>query len=717
MFYKNEAEIMKNWGLYSSPSPQKLEPNPPKALCSFICLTYNHASYIEECLHGFLEQETSFPFEILIHDDCSTDGTDEIIKAYADKYPNIIKPFYEKENQYSQGKVIEFYDRLHKNAGKYVAFCEGDDYWDDPKKIETQVRFLESNPDFVACYHECLQPDDKGQTFLYDKLEKDKESEAITLQRREVFMSLRTLCHRNVIDYSDPLIARYASRIFNGDVFVNALLGAHGKVKYLSSIAPAYYRFHQGGVYSSLDEEDRIANIIRTLYYIGAYHSREGDQDLASVWLRESIFSLIDQKQIGLSHDDNLYLARALFYKQGLRLPLKLALIMAFPTPYYLVRRLRDGLRRLRSSFQIKTDIKDIYYREFEREGIPRNLKNFFARKLRRFKDKRFNKHRLSALNATIEAFIKAGALGVCKQESKFARPRLVVSLTSYPKRICQIHYTIYSLLSQSYKPDKLVLWLSKEEFPNGLDSLPAILLRLQRYGLDIRWCEGNLKSYKKIIPSLEVFKEAVIVIADDDALYAPDWLEKLATAYEKDPTSIHCHWAGLVSLDSNLALRPYSEWGNVSNLGDGRLRPSFLHMATGIGGVLYPPNSLHEDVLDSKTFMRLCPLGDDLWLWALALLKGTKINIVPNNRDKIVITDWGTQDDALWRINCDGGYNDSQLQNLLAHYPKLQTILEAAIAEANNLDVGGGGGGIPAEFGTPNHAHKPKQKAPTHPS
>lgn len=121
-----------------------------KTMVSIICLTYNHAPYIQECLDGFLMQKTDFPFEVIIHDDASTDGTTDIIRKYAAKYPNIIKPIFQKENQYSKHKNfgIIIQNCFNQAIGKYIAYCEGDDYWIDANKLQLQVDFLERNLDY-----------------------------------------------------------------------------------------------------------------------------------------------------------------------------------------------------------------------------------------------------------------------------------------------------------------------------------------------------------------------------------------------------------------------------------------------------------------------------------------------------------------------------------------------------------------------------------------
>jgi glycosyltransferase involved in cell wall biosynthesis len=124
-------------------------------LVSICCITYNHEDYIRQCLDGFLIQETSFQFEILIHDDASTDKTSEIIREYELKYPEIIKPIYQTVNQYSKGvRPINKFN-FERARGKYIALCEGDDYWTDPLKLQKQVEFLEENEEYGLVHGNC----------------------------------------------------------------------------------------------------------------------------------------------------------------------------------------------------------------------------------------------------------------------------------------------------------------------------------------------------------------------------------------------------------------------------------------------------------------------------------------------------------------------------------------------------------------------------------
>ncbi|WP_428357420.1 glycosyltransferase [Methyloprofundus sp.] len=119
---------------------------------SICCTTYNHEPYIAEAIDGFLIQETDFPFEILIRDDCSTDKTAEIVKQYADQYPQLIKPVYEKENTFSKG-VKPMPTLITKAIGKYIALCEGDDYWTDPEKLQIQIDLMQENSECYLSFH------------------------------------------------------------------------------------------------------------------------------------------------------------------------------------------------------------------------------------------------------------------------------------------------------------------------------------------------------------------------------------------------------------------------------------------------------------------------------------------------------------------------------------------------------------------------------------
>lgn len=143
-------------------------------LVSIICITYNHAEFIESAIEGFISQKTNFPYEIIIHDDCSTDGTTEIIKQYSQKYPDLIRPFYEDVNCFSRGIKVLHRLMCDEAKGKYIAICEGDDYWCDPHKLQKQVNYMEEHDNCSLVLHNGYQFDyDVKSKTPIDPYEKD----------------------------------------------------------------------------------------------------------------------------------------------------------------------------------------------------------------------------------------------------------------------------------------------------------------------------------------------------------------------------------------------------------------------------------------------------------------------------------------------------------------------------------------------------------------
>ena len=244
MINKTQDEIIKAWKNTSSSDP----------LVSISCITYNHINYIEQCLDGFLEQETDYPFEILIHDDCSTDGTTEIIQKYSTKYPDIIKPMYETENQYQQGKPAgSLIWNFPRAKGKYIALCEGDDYWIDENKLQIQVDFLERNPEYTMCFHnaEVLNeiPDTEVSS-IYGA--EDRDYESTELYKKWIVPTASIVLRRKCLEY--PIIER--EKFWAGDVIVIQSAVHQGKVYGFSKVM-SVYRVSQHGVSWEQQKKDK----------------------------------------------------------------------------------------------------------------------------------------------------------------------------------------------------------------------------------------------------------------------------------------------------------------------------------------------------------------------------------------------------------------------------------------------------------------------------
>lgn len=225
--------------------------NKEKPLVSICCVTYNHVKYIRDALEGFMMQKTDFPFEVLIHDDASTDGTADIIREYEQKYPGIIKPIYQTENQYSKGVEILSTYNYPRAQGKYIALCEGDDFWTDKRKLQIQADFMEQNHDFVLCCH--------GRNFLdyYKKryypepfinVPEDGIECAHEMALGKIYLPTQTMFFRK--DILLKIITNLMRDIKDapmGDVQLAFNLAFKGKIKYIKK-RMATYRCASGSV-------------------------------------------------------------------------------------------------------------------------------------------------------------------------------------------------------------------------------------------------------------------------------------------------------------------------------------------------------------------------------------------------------------------------------------------------------------------------------------
>lgn len=241
-------------------------------------------------------------------------------------------------------------------------------------------------------------------------------------------------------------------------------------------------------------------------------------------------------------------------------------------------------------------------------------------------------------------------------------KQKIVVSLTSFPKRIDTLWLTIETLLRQSVKPDEIILWLADSQF-DSLDSLPDNLLRLQERGLTIRFCE-DFRSHKKYYFALQEYPKDLIILADDDMFYPKDTIKKLLQLHEQYPEDICCISAQVISPEFTT---PPSQWRNPKVDEHHWQHSNQLQAFTG-SGTLIPPNSLDDAVLDQSAFQSLCPYADDLWITYMAYRRGTCISTLQNWR-AFPISIYGTAADSLYYINAEQNQNDVQWKNLLSHY------------------------------------------------
>ena len=228
---------------------------------SICCVTFNHSSFIEKCIESLLNQETNFEFEILIFDDASIDNNQELINRIASKN-KLIKLFFQNENQWSKGNFGMLTHLFPAAKGKYIAFCEGDDYWDDPHKLQKQVDFLEAHPDYVLSFHEVEKIDYSGKLLNQYVLGKDrwKDLGREQLISGKLVPTVSAVIRGSYIKNLPP----FPKSLVNGDTFLFAFLGQFGIAHFHWDIQPAKYRIHGGGVWSEVNPKNKIESQVYT---------------------------------------------------------------------------------------------------------------------------------------------------------------------------------------------------------------------------------------------------------------------------------------------------------------------------------------------------------------------------------------------------------------------------------------------------------------------
>lgn len=243
--------------------------------------------------------------------------------------------------------------------------------------------------------------------------------------------------------------------------------------------------------------------------------------------------------------------------------------------------------------------------------------------------------------------------------------PNLIVSLTSYGRRISKtLRFSLLSMLHQTRMPDRIVVWLNEKEFT--MDSIPSYLKKYSdKYGIEIKFCP-DLKSFKKLIPSLKYFPNDLIVTIDDDLVYKRDLIRLLYEKHLQYPGLVICSNAHVPTF-SGKCLLPYKQWNlNAYNAKDRIIFP------LGGSGTLYPPHSLHSDVLDQSLFLNLAPSADDVWFWCMGLLNGTSSVVLGTKRMYMEI-DLFYQTvhkySSLKSKNLAEDMNDTQIKAVFDHY------------------------------------------------
>lgn len=261
-----------------------------KPLVSVLVQTYNHEKYLCECLESILHQETTFSFEIILGEDGSTDGTKEICIRYAENYPEKIRLFlHHRENQIEiLGEATSNFNAFYNffsARGDYYAFCEGDDLWTDPLKLQKHIDTMKRNTGVVFTYHSYLTIDYKGEFVPqpHVDLQPTGKIDNNSLMEGNLHPLFSTVCFKKVF----LRIPLQMAEVLNVDTFLLSLLGNYGSAEYLGDIRPSQYRIHDGGIWSQRKKEKKFLSKILTFEKLEEYYYEKGKKNLEQVYKRK----------------------------------------------------------------------------------------------------------------------------------------------------------------------------------------------------------------------------------------------------------------------------------------------------------------------------------------------------------------------------------------------------------------------------------------------
>lgn len=588
-------------------------------IVSVVVPAYNVEHYIEDCLGSLLKQ-TFKNFEVIIINDGSSDLTPEIANVFQ-HYDKRFKLITQENGGVSKARNVG----ISQTCGQYICFLDADD-WIDENYLECLYDAITRNDCDIAV-SSIIRTRKKTQKFrVYYTEEKIYKA----LKDKIDICNIPKCCYACGKLFKTNLIK---NKLFEEDVYFEDVI-------WIPQI---------------LNMSDKLVTVPNIRYWY-----RVNKNSIVKMPSKKKQFDSYKAKKFLI----NYLSERGIEFSNKTRTLTKEVIFFA-----------GIPLLKIKECDNILTTLFFGIVPVF-REKIPTKLQYKNLRKFLLFKN--LDKHYYIELFKLLKISIKnrngfknyseARKYGL---ETNTRKTKLIVSLTSFPERINTVYITINTLLNQTVKPDKLILWLAESQFHNREQDLPKELLRLKDYGLEIKWCE-DLKSYKKLIPVLKEYPNDIIVTADDDLYYQRDWLESLYNAYLDNPKYVYTRRACGVKLKNNtITVNPHYANKNYS--------PTYLNQLMGGAGTLYPPNSLYKDVLNENLIKSLILTHDDIYFWIMAILKGTKVCLI-KNKDVNIYNVENTQEKALCKQHCnnsEGMCSDVAFAKILEYYPQAFDLLE----------------------------------------
>lgn len=595
---------------------------------SVIVPVYNTGKYLERCLESIVFQ-TLNDIEIIIVNDGSVDNSAKIIEKFLpDK-----RVIYIKQENKGQGAARN--KGLGFAKGEYISFIDSDDYIDNDF-LEKLYKAAERNEADIAASSIIR----KRETFEKWRILYEKTS--VKEDLNEIFKAVNYPDQSYVWNklykksFLDSINFKFEENVYYEDVTALSYILLNCKKLVCVSDTNYYYMVNDGnsivkGKKTVKKETDRYNNqksAVKKLIEKGVKIPR------GEYFIKKSEYKISGIPILKIKED--LLLKKELFL-----------LFNLIPFAY------------LSQDFLLK--LKLFFKRLFSISNVDGHILIFLL----------FVKLNIKYKTKISAPEIKELGINLEEREKK-----IIASLTTFPERINSVSKTIKTLMNQTVKADEIVLWLAEEQFKGKENSLPSELKALKEFGLQIKWT-NDIKSYKKLIPALKEYPDDIIITFDDDIYYEKDTIEVLYNSYLKNKNEIQANRTWRIEL-KNDKIRPLDSSCLIWNY-EKYKEASFLNTIIGCGGVLYPPHSLCEDVLDESKFTEIVPTQDDIWFWGMALLNGTKIRLNKGYSYNHITVE-NTQNFGLCKINNrkqKGISGKDGFNRFAEYYPEILEILK----------------------------------------
>ena len=640
---------------------------------SIIVPVYNQAEYLPKCLDSLIGQ-TLKEIEIICVDDGSTDNSLKVLQEYAVKDKRIKVLTQSHQKQYvARQKAMDI------AVGDYIQFVDADDWITEDCCESLWLYAYIKRAEIVlfsgSCFDEKTEQVVNNPYYNFEYLPEMFEESVMPRSNPRRIPSMctsiplaffkRNFLLTNKLRWSDDGVYYEDIPFFTKCIF-KANTVAFFRDKFY------FHRLHAMSLQSRIgyNFSDFCQSVRSTLKYVHDFEHKAVFEDFLNYYASRvfDVYRGLSKKAKDMYIKDMYDFAGFVYATAHVRLfsqferlvegyerniPLTKRLSFAtekalakYNRPYFMVP-LFELRRGTNSSFKL------LNMPIFERQ------KGTKEEKIKLFGIPCLEKRSLFPVS-TYGFFPEKKSLGVKKNPKE----KIIVSLASYSARIKGVHETIKALLNQTIKPDKIILWLGKDESPEK--TLPAELKKLVNDVFEIRWIEKDTGSYKKLIPALKAFPKAVIAVADDDILYPDNWLEELLFEHKKYPKDIICHCAHRIVFKRGV-LQSYNSWQHLI----GKTEASFSNFPTGGGGILYPPGTFHKDVFKEDLYLKLCPRADDVWFWAMAVKNNRKVRTVEHPQNNLEYVPQ-SQQVALFKTNVWEGQNNLWIEAVLKQYPEV---------------------------------------------